>query len=429
MASTIYLDPQYHNMYYHYQPSETLSHITPGAYRHNDTTAAATAATSDAQFYHRYFNAYSPSPPPPPPPLPPPPPPLQTQAIFEHVCQWTEDEGCVRKICGLRFHTIGEMVNHLTMDHVGGPERVDHTCYWHNCSRQGRAFKAKYKLINHIRVHTGEKPFNCPFPGCYKVFARAENLKIHKRTHTGEKPFLCEFVGCNRRFANSSDRKKHMHAHWNEKPYSCRYRGCSKSYSHPSSLRKHMRVHAVCTTSSATDAVTTDIPSTASQQQPLKASPLWYRYSASYSTECELPFYCPAGTYTFDTTRYGRVQVEGGVGDENHHFPHTLPVCAATSHTLHYLSPSMVGGQGADFENDPYRAYGNVPVSMTAEMSKGEAALPQSLNHSQLSEPGVKLCLCVGKNKSSALKGRYLDRSREIGKKRTRAVVVHTTNN
>ena len=64
-------------------------------------------------------------------------------------------------------------------------ENTDHTCYWDGCSRNCAAFKAKYKLVNHIRVHTGEKPFVCPFPGCGKQFARSENLKIHKRTHTG----------------------------------------------------------------------------------------------------------------------------------------------------------------------------------------------------------------------------------------------------
>src|SRR4029434_9345513 len=82
-----------------------------------------------------------------------------------------------------------ELVTHLTVEHVGGPEQSNHICFWEECAREGKHFKAKYKLVNHIRVHTGEKPFPCPFPGCGKVFARSENLKIHKRTHTGNFSF------------------------------------------------------------------------------------------------------------------------------------------------------------------------------------------------------------------------------------------------
>nr|XP_012638271.1 zinc finger protein ZIC 4 isoform X4 [Microcebus murinus] len=103
----------------------------------------------------------------------------------ELICKWLAADGPASpRLCSKTFSTMHELVTHVTVEHVGGPEQANHICFWEECPRQGKPFKAKYKLVNHIRVHTGEKPFPCPFPGCGKVFARSENLKIHKRTHT-----------------------------------------------------------------------------------------------------------------------------------------------------------------------------------------------------------------------------------------------------
>lgn len=169
---------------------------------------------------------------------------IRPQGKQEFVCKWSLLRNKLSLPCDKNYSTMQDLVKHISLEHVGGTEGgVSHVCLWHECNRGGKPFKAKYKLINHIRVHTGEKPFPCPFPNCGKTFARSENLKIHKRTHTGEKPFVCEYPGCNRRFANSSDRKKHSHVHTADKPYLCRVPTCGKSYTHPSSLRKHLKMH------------------------------------------------------------------------------------------------------------------------------------------------------------------------------------------
>jgi hypothetical protein len=175
--------------------------------------------------------------------------PQQQQTNEIMTCLWIDQnnnnttEGGKRKPCGKQFRMLQDLVTHLSDEHVSACDSNVHTCYWQDCQRNGLPFKAKYKLVNHIRVHTGERPFPCIVPGCGKLFARSENLKIHKRTHTGEKPFMCEYLGCGRRFANSSDRKKHSHVHTSDKPYICKVDGCNKSYTHPSSLRKHMKLH------------------------------------------------------------------------------------------------------------------------------------------------------------------------------------------
>ncbi|XP_073782043.1 uncharacterized protein [Danio rerio] len=156
-------------------------------------------------------------------------------------CQWLE-ASTYGTTCKKTYCTMKELICHLTAEHVNVSGESNYVCLWNDCSRQRTPFKAKYKLINHLRVHTGEKPFLCSF-GCGKEFARAENLKIHERTHTGEKPFRCPFEACERRFANSSDKQKHIRVHAPGKQYMCMC--CNKTYSHASSLRKHTKAHVI----------------------------------------------------------------------------------------------------------------------------------------------------------------------------------------
>ena len=156
------------------------------------------------------------------------------------VCEWVGDFGVP---CKANFATADELALHVSFSHINNTStNPQYHCLWSNCARSSTAFKAKYKLVNHLRIHTGEKPFVCKYPGCGKTFGRSENLKIHSRVHTGEKPFKCQFDGCEKTFSNSSDRKKHAQIHMTG-VFECPLPGCDRTYCHASSMRKHMKTH------------------------------------------------------------------------------------------------------------------------------------------------------------------------------------------
>ncbi|KAL0966990.1 hypothetical protein UPYG_G00303150 [Umbra pygmaea] len=154
-----------------------------------------------------------------------------------HWCGWMD--------CNSAFSQQEELVRHIEKAHIDQRKVEEFSCLWVGCVRRYNPFNARYKLLIHMRVHSGDKPNRCTFEGCAKAFSRLENLKIHMRSHTGEKPYICQHSGCTKAFSNSSDRAKHQRTHLDTKPYVCQIPGCPKRYTDPSSLRKHVKAHGV----------------------------------------------------------------------------------------------------------------------------------------------------------------------------------------
>lgn len=150
--------------------------------------------------------------------------------------------------CPKSFASASRLSRHRRAVH-GPPERR------HRCGVCGKGFKKLVHVRNHLRTHTGERPFQCH--SCGKTFASLANLSRHQLTHTGVRPYQC--LDCGKRFTQSSNLQQHRRLHlrpvafaraprlpitglYNKSPYYCGT--CGRWFRAMAGLRLHQRVHA-----------------------------------------------------------------------------------------------------------------------------------------------------------------------------------------
>lgn len=86
----------------------------------------------------------------------------------------------------------------------------------YECSECGKSFHQCLQVIQHKKVHTGEKPYVCN--ECGKLFRAHLCFIPHQSIHTRENPYGCK---CVKTFSHKGHLIQHQQILPEEKPYEC----------------------------------------------------------------------------------------------------------------------------------------------------------------------------------------------------------------
>lgn len=71
---------------------------------------------------------------------------------------------CLWRDCGMTLDSMVALNEHVAELHIGSG-KASYSCSWQGCPRLLKPFTKRHKMYNHLRTHTGERPFRCLVPG------------------------------------------------------------------------------------------------------------------------------------------------------------------------------------------------------------------------------------------------------------------------
>lgn len=109
--------------------------------------------------------------------------------------------------------------NGIVQNTSNGSQQKSHVC--EICSR---GFKRREHLYQHMKLHTGFRPYICEH--CNKAFMRKEHVIRHSTLHSGQKNFTCNI--CDKSFSRNDNLLKHKKTHEKQASYVCEI--CQKQF-------------------------------------------------------------------------------------------------------------------------------------------------------------------------------------------------------
>ncbi|KAI9311910.1 hypothetical protein BX666DRAFT_1990681 [Dichotomocladium elegans] len=124
---------------------------------------------------------------------------------------------CLWVDCYQELPSLEALVSHVKELHIGSGKPL-YYCAWKDCPRQQKPFSKRHKMHNHLRTHTGERPFECTEPGCGKRFSRPDSLTTHSKIHSNIRPYICPYPECGKAYYHLRSLRKHERTHETSSP-------------------------------------------------------------------------------------------------------------------------------------------------------------------------------------------------------------------
>ncbi|KAI5959007.1 PZF1 [Candida pseudojiufengensis] len=128
--------------------------------------------------------------------------------------------------------TVASTTSKASSSSSSRPKR--YLCTYENCDK---AYNRPSLLDQHLRSHTGDRPFPCSYPECTKSFLRKHHLDAHLISHSRDKPYHCSV--CGKGVNTPQHLKRHEIVH--TKSFKCTYENCNESFYKHQSLTHHIQ--------------------------------------------------------------------------------------------------------------------------------------------------------------------------------------------